>query len=125
MATPPRRATPDAPSPRSPKRVAFADDGDAVPAVSPDARVVVAGSSEGELLVFDGASLAKKLRVVPHDLFVTNLMLRASLPSGFAPKPNEFEKVRAARPALRTTTPTLTLTASPNPNPKAEPEPEP
>lgn len=51
-------------------------------AVSDDARLVVAGNSEGELLAFDGGSLSKLLKVVPHELFITSLMLREAAPSG-------------------------------------------
>lgn len=51
-------------------------------AVSDDAKLVVAGNSEGELLAFDGASLTRLLRVAPHELFITSLMLRESAPSG-------------------------------------------
>ena len=54
-------------------------------AVSPDGRLVVTGSSEGELICMDGASLQRLLRLVPHDLFITNLLLRATAePTGVA-----------------------------------------
>lgn len=51
-------------------------------AVSDDTRLVVAGNSEGELIVFDGYSLARLHKVVAHDLFITSIMLRAATPSG-------------------------------------------
>ena len=51
-------------------------------AVSADARVVVAGSSEGELIVLDGRSLSKLKKIVAHDLFITNLLLRSADTSG-------------------------------------------
>ena len=51
-------------------------------AVAADASIVVVGSSEGELIVLDGALSARLLKTTPHELFITNLMLRAVPPSG-------------------------------------------
>ena len=50
-------------------------------AVSEDGKVMVAGNSEGELLVFDGPSLSLLFKAVPHELFITSIMLRAA-PAG-------------------------------------------
>jgi hypothetical protein len=49
-------------------------------AVPDGGAIAVVGSSEGELLVFDGTSLTKLLRLTPHDLFITGLMLRVPPP---------------------------------------------
>lgn len=41
--------------------------------VSADGSLVAAGTSEGELIVMQAASLQRLLRVQPHDIFITNL----------------------------------------------------
>ena len=41
--------------------------------VSPDGAYVAAGTSEGELVVLQAASLQRLLRLQPHDIFITNL----------------------------------------------------
>jgi len=41
--------------------------------VSADGSLVAAGTSEGELIVLQAASLQRLLRVQPHDIFITNL----------------------------------------------------
>ena len=51
-------------------------------AVSDDGSLIVAGNSEGELLVFDSGTISRLMRVCAHDLFITSLLLREAAPSG-------------------------------------------
>merc|ERR1719263_1468706 len=41
--------------------------------VSADCTLVAAGTSEGELIVMQAASLLRLVRLQPHDIFITNL----------------------------------------------------
>ena len=53
-------------------------------ACSSDGRMVAAGDNDGALHLIDGRTLTKLLKVVPHEIWITGLLLRAAPPSGLA-----------------------------------------
>ncbi|KOO29762.1 hypothetical protein Ctob_004536 [Chrysochromulina tobinii] len=53
-------------------------------ACSSDGRMVAAGDNDGALHLVDGRTLTKLLKVVPHEIWITGLLLRAAPPSGLA-----------------------------------------